>query len=259
MTVLYDRIGTTYSSTRSEDPRIAALIGQALGDARSVLNVGAGTGAYEPADRETVAVEPSRTMIAQRSPGSAPAIRAVAERLPLRDESFDAALAVNTAHHWTDLRGGLRELRRVARKRIVMFARDARKGTRFWLTDHYLRSHDPAPRLSATMEAIEDALSPSTVFPYRLPRDCVDGLFTAYWGRPEMYLDREVRRNISNLALANERDLGDGLARLQSDLESGAWDREYGHLRSLPELDLGHRILVAEVAGPSRDRAVGSG
>jgi SAM-dependent methyltransferase len=256
---LYDRIGRTYCATRREDPRITALVGQALGDARSVINVGAGTGAYEPADREVLAVEPSRTMVAQRLARSARVIRAFAERLPFRDKSFDAALAVNTIHHWTDLRAGLRELRRVARNRVLIFVRDTRKGASFWLTDDYLPSLDAARKLSPKMEVIEDELRPSKVFAYRLPRDCADGLFSAYWGHPEMYLDPEVRRNISNFALAKESDLAEGLARLHSDLESGAWDRKYGHLRSLPELDLGHRILVAEVAESARDHSVRSG
>jgi SAM-dependent methyltransferase len=247
MTALYDRIGRSYGATRREDPRIAAKIRAALGDARSVVNVGAGAGAYEPTDREVLAIEPSKTMIAQRPPGSAPVIRASAEDLPLRDESFDAALAVNTVQHWTDLRAGLRELRRIARRRIVIFLRHPESGASFWLTEDYLPSLDPSRRISAMVGAIEDELRPAPALPVPLPRDCVDGLFTAYWGRPEMYLDGEIRRNISNFALAAEADLACGLARLEADLESGAWDRAYGHLRSLPELDLGHRLLVAEL------------
>jgi SAM-dependent methyltransferase len=245
MSTLYDRIGGSYCTTRRQDPRIAALIEDALGDARSAINVGAGTGSYEPTDREVLAVEPSRTMITQRPRRSAPVIRASAEKLPLRDKSFDAALAVNT-QHWTDLRAGLRELRRIARKRIVIFLRDTQRGTPFWLTEDYLPSLDPSRRTSARA-AIEDEFRSVKVLPLRLPRDCIDGVFSAYWGRPEMYLDSEIRRNISNFALATEGDLAEGLARLQADLESGAWDRRYGHLRSLSELDLGHRVLVAEL------------
>jgi SAM-dependent methyltransferase len=187
-------------------------------------------------------------MIAQRPPGSAPAIRASAEDLPLRDGSFDAALAVNTVHHWTDPWTGLRELRRVARKRIVIFLRDAQSGARFWLTEDYLPSLDSSRRTAAIVEAIEHELRPVTAHPVLLPCDCVDGLFSAYWGRPEMYLDGEIRRNISNFALATEHDVARGLASLQADLLSGAWDRRYGHLRLLSELDLGHRLLVAEFA-----------
>lgn len=145
------------------------------------------------------------------------------------------------------MRAGLRELRRIARKRIVIFLRDAQSGTPFWLTEDYLPSLDPSRSTSAIVEAIEDEFRSVKALPVRLPRDCVDGLFSAYWGRPEMYLDSETRRNISNFALATEGDLAEGLACLQADLESGAWDRTYGHLRSLSELDLGHRLLVAEL------------
>jgi SAM-dependent methyltransferase len=217
--------------------------------------VGAGAGAYEPTDREVLAIEPSETMIAQRPPGSAPVIQAAAEGLPLGDDSFDAALAVNTVQHWTDLRAGLRELRRVARKRIVIFLRDPRRGVPFWLAEDYLPVLDPTRRMSVIVETIEDELRPVTAHPVALPHDCVDGLFSAYWGRPEMYLDGEVRRNISNFALAAEDDLAEGLSRLEADLESGAWDRRYGHLRSLRELDLGHRLLIAELAGRARSSA----
>lgn len=248
MTNLYDRIGGSYRVTRRPDPRIAGLINEALGDARSLVNVGAGTGAYEPTDREVLAVEPSETMIAQRPSQAAPVIKASAEELPLADDSFDAALAVNTVQHWTDLRGGLHELRRVARKRVVIFLRDPRKGTPFWLVEDYLPALDPSGRMAAIVETIEHELRPVTALPVHLPRDCVDGVFSAYWARPEMYLDSEVRRNISNFALAADGDLAGGLARLEADLESGAWDRRYGHLRTLPELDLGHRLLIAELA-----------
>lgn len=160
MSRLYDRIGGSYRATRRPDPRIAALINDALGDARSVVNVGAGTGAYEPTDREVLAVEPSETMIAQRPRRSAPVIQAGAEELPLADDSFDAALAVNTVHHWTDLRAGLRELRRVARKRIVVFLRDGRSGAPFWLVDDYLPALDQSDKISAIVETIEHELRP---------------------------------------------------------------------------------------------------
>jgi len=248
LTRLYDRIGRTYGTTRRPDPRIAARIHQALGDADSVVNVGAGAGAYEPTDREVLAVEPSQTMIEQRPHGSAPVIQASAEKLPLPSDSFDAALAVNTVQHWHDVRAGVRELRRVARRRIVIFLRDPLKGTPFWLVEEYVPALDPSPRMAAIVETIEDELRPAAALPVPLPRDCGDGVFTAYWGRPEMYLDSDIRRNISNFALAVEDDLAEGLARLEADLESGAWDRRHGQLRSLPELDLGHRLLIAELA-----------
>jgi SAM-dependent methyltransferase len=244
---LYDRIGGSYRATRRPDPRIAAAIVDALGDARTVVNVGAGTGAYEPTDRKVLAVEPSETMLAQRPRAAAPAIQASAEELPLADDSFDAALAVNSVQHWADLRAGLRELRRVARRRVVVFLRDPRSGGPFWLVEDYVPALDPSARMSAIAETIEDDLRPTLKVPIPLPRDCVDGLFSAFWGRPGTYLDADVRRNISNFALADENGIADGLARLRVDLESGAWDRRYGYLRSLPELDLGHRLLIAEL------------
>jgi SAM-dependent methyltransferase len=245
---LYERIGSTYLETRRTDPRIAAHIDAALGEARTVVNVGAGTGGYEPSSREVLAVEPSETMIMQRPPGSAPAVQASAEVLPFADSSFDAALAVNTVQHWNDLRAGLRELRRVARRRVVIFLRDGASGERFWLADDYLPMLDPSPRLARIVEVIEHELGPLLRVPVMLPRDCRDGVFTAYWGRPEMYLDHRVRQNISNFALAREEDVRDGLTRLRADLKSGAWDRRYGHLRLLRELDLGHRLLIADLA-----------
>jgi SAM-dependent methyltransferase len=247
MTALYDRIGASYAATRGEEPRFATVIKEALGDARSVVNVGAGTGAYEPTDREVVAIEPSATMITQRPKGSARAIRASAENLPLDDKSFDAAMAVNTVQHWTDLRVGLRELRRVARKRVVFFLRDARAGTPFWLTTEYLPSLSASRRSTVIVPAIEEEFPSIKVVSVAAPRDCVDGVFSAHWGKPEMYLDEKVRRNMSNFALASNEVVEEGLARLRVDLESGEWDRKHGHLRSLPELDIGHRLLIAEL------------
>lgn len=248
MSTRYDRIGKSYAATRREDARIAAAIYSALGDARSVANIGAGTGSYEPTDREVLAIEPSWMMIAQRPKGSAPAIQARAESLPLRDGSVDAALAINTVHHWADLRAGLREVRRIARKRIVIFIRDAQRGMPFWLTEDYLPGLDPARRLSDIIDTINSDLQPTQTIPVPLPRDCADGLFSAYWARPEIYLDGAVRRNISNFALVPGDELLHGLARLRAELESGLWDQKFGHLRALPELDLGHRLVIAELA-----------
>ncbi len=244
----YDQIGKTYRDTRKQDPRIARLIDIALGDARSVLNVGAGTGSYEPSDRELLAVEPSETMIRQRPDGAAPAIQASAEALPLQDKSFDAALAVNTIHHWQDVRAGLRELHRVIRNRVVIFLRYPQDGVALWLTEEYFPTLFSDRRMANIVSAIEDELGPIERVRIPLPAKCEDGLFSGYWARPEMYLNGEIRRNISNFALADEETVKQGLKALQADLESGAWDRKYGHLRTLPEIDIGHRLLVANLA-----------
>jgi SAM-dependent methyltransferase len=247
MARVYDTIGSSYATTRRPDPRIATAIRDALGDAESVVNVGAGTGSYEPTDREVLAIEPSKVMIAQRAPTAAPAIEAPAEALPLPDDGFDAALAVNTVQHWSDVRAGLRELRRVARKRAVIFLRNPSSGVRFWLAD-YLPELERTERMAAIVATIESELRPLTVVPVPLPCDCVDGVFSAFWARPEMYLVDDVRRNISNFALADSDAVRSGLTRLRADLDSGAWDQRYGDLRSLPQLDLGHRLFVAEFA-----------
>lgn len=247
MRVRYDQIGRTYADTRKQDPRILHLIEEALGGEGSVVNVGAGTGSYEPTDREVIAIDPSRTMLRQRPRGSAPAVQARAEFLPFADKSFDAALAVNTVHHWQSVRAGLRELRRVSRNRIVILLRNPVEGAALWLTEEYFPSLLSDQRMARIVDEIEDELGPVSRVPVPLAAQCVDGLFSGYWARPEMYLDSEVRRNISNFALADEALVTSGVELLRADLDSGAWDRKHGYLRSLPEIDIGHRLLIARL------------
>jgi SAM-dependent methyltransferase len=241
----YDRIGLTYTLTRRPDPRIAAAVIAALGDAASVVNVGAGTGAYEPTDRHVIAVEPSGEMIAKRSVAAAPVRRGYAEALPLDDASVDAAMAISTLHHWSDVSAGLRELRRVARRRIVILMWDTSFAGSFWLTTTYI------PALEAwtiahlpSVSEVELELGPLTRVPLLVPRDCSDGFLRAFWARPEAYLDPAVRRNISQFSLVPAQDIDAGLERLRHDLECGAWDTRFGALRELEELDLGYRLLV---------------
>jgi SAM-dependent methyltransferase len=249
VSTLYDRIGGSYHATRKPDPRIAALILDAVGDARSVLNVGAGTGSYEPTDREVLAVEPSATMIAQRPPGAAPVIQASAEELPLPDKSYDAALAINTIHHWDDVPRALAELRRVVRQRIVVFMSDRRQDEEFWLVERYFPQFwAEADQLSEIRAMLERDLGPLREVSVALPADCTDGLLSGYWARPEAYLDATVRANISPFTRLSEQEVAAGVERLSADLASGEWDRRYGHLRKLRELHLGHRILVAELS-----------
>lgn len=239
---LYDRIGTGYSAQRRTDPRIAARIEAALGDARMVINVGAGAGSYEPAGRKVTAVEPSGEMIAQRPAGAAPAVQASAEHLPFPTDAFDAAMAVLTVHHWTHKADGLREMRRVARGRVVILTFDpAHSGT--WLGDYLPELRALDARQMPPMDDYARWLCDVMVSPVPIPHDCRDGFLHAFWRRPEAYLDPAVRAGSSSFRLLAGLDAG--LRRLADDLASGAWDRRYGHLRELEEFDAGYRLVVA--------------
>ncbi len=243
---VYDWIGTGYAGTRRPDPRIAALLEEALGPCGSVVNVGAGAGSYEPAGGRVVAIEPSRAMVAQRPSGAAPVIRARAERLPLPDGAVDVALAVLSLHHWDDRPAGLRELRRVARRRVVLLTYDPAGGGGFWLLARYvpqIRRLD-APRFPS-MALLAEALGAIDVAPVPIPSDCSDGFLGAFWSRPEAYLDPAVRRGMSAFGLLPAEDTAPGLARLADDLASGEWDRRYGPLRAAAAADLGYRLVVA--------------
>ena len=244
MAARYDAIGRTYTATRATDPRIAARIWAALGDARTVVNVGAGTGNYEPPDRELTAVEPSAVMIAQRRPGLAPAVQASAEALPFADASFDAAMAVLTLHHWSDWRGGCNELRRVARDRVVVFSWDPTYAGRLWVGPEYFPQYAEEDVAGFPSLADQVAALDAEVEVVPIPWDCRDGFFGAFWRRPEAYLDPAVRAGISVLAKRSEAELAEGLARLRADLDSGAWARRHADLPGRDTLDLGYRLLV---------------
>jgi SAM-dependent methyltransferase len=230
-------------ATRGEDPRIAAAIRAALGDARTVLNVGAGAGAYEPHDRAVLAVEPSAVMREQRPPGAAPCVDARAEALPFPDGAFDAAMAVLSDHHWADRTAGLRELRRVGR-RAVVFQWDPAFGDAFWLARDYLPSF--ARGLEGSFAAVRSALGATREAVVPIPHDCRDGFLMAYWRRPEAYLDPVVRANISVFALLPPAEVDAMVESLRADLESGAWTERNAALLDLDELDLGYRLVIAE-------------
>jgi SAM-dependent methyltransferase len=241
---LYDQIGRQYTSTRRPDPRIAASILDALGDARSVVNVGAGTGAYEPTSRPLVAVEPSRQMIRQRPRGAALVVQASAEALPFAPRTFDAALAVLTLHHWADWRCGLGEMKRVA-DRLVIFTFEPREIDNFWLTESYFPEIVGLVRRQCpSVDDVVECLGDCTVHHIAIPHDCVDGFLAAFWRRPAAYLDPRVRAGISAFALLEQDVVDRGVARLKSDLESGEWERRFGHIRSLEALDACYRLLV---------------
>jgi Methyltransferase domain len=241
---LYDRIGATYAVTRRTEPRIATQVWAALGDARTVLNVGAGTGSYEPTDRQVTAVEPSAVMRAQRPAGAARCVAATAENLPFDDQSFDAAMAFATVHHWQDPVVGLREMQRVAR-RIVVFTCDTSDQSwrrRFWLTREYL------PEVAATRVGLATELARAIgarMEPVLIPWDCADGFFEAYWRRPEAYLDERVRRGISVWASVGPEAEQRAVRSLRDDLASGRWAERNRDLLDLEAAELGLRLLIA--------------
>jgi SAM-dependent methyltransferase len=241
----YDQLGLTYRHHRRPDPRLERPIHEALGRARRVVNVGAGTGSYEPADRPVVAVEPSAVMAAQRPSGSAPCVRARAEQLPYPDASFDAAMALLTVHHWADPAAGLAELRRVAPARQVVVSWDADVNNAHWLVAEYLPGIVGLSERQSTVVEVVATLERAESGPLMIPADCTDGFFGAYWRRPEAYLDPSIRNGISTFSMIDADEVADGMARLAADLDSGAWYRRHEDLLTLDEFDVGYRLIVA--------------
>lgn len=250
MKALYDGIGVGYANLRKSDKRIAQAIHHALGDAKSVLNVGAGTGSYEPTGRHVTALEPSMAMIMQRPPGSARAYQGVAENLPFADSQFDAAMALLTVHHWSDLDTGLLEMCRVAKDRLVILTFDP-ESPYFWLTDYFPEIIDIDKAIMPELKAFEQVLGKMTVETVAISHDCTDGFLGAYWRRPKAYLDAGVRSAISIFSML--RDVTSPLKRLERDLTSGAWDEKYGHLMTAVSLDVGYRLIVSDL--PTRARS----
>lgn len=242
---VYDRIGRGYAASRGGDPRIAAAVERALGGACSVVNLGAGTGSYEPSQARVLAVEPSLEMIRQRPPGAAPAVQAVAEALPLRAAAFDAALAVLTVHHWTDVGVALGEACRVARRRVVVVTWDPAARNAFWLTACYLPEiADFDVGRFPPIAAIRQRFPRSLVRPLPIAHDCRDGFLGAFWRRPAAYLDPAVRAGMSGFAQLPPGAADRGLARLDEDLRSGRWHARFGALCGAELADLGYRIVV---------------
>lgn len=243
VTAVYDRIGVGYADLRVPDDRIAASLHAALGDARTVVNVGAGTGSYEPA-LDLVAVEPSAVMLAQRPATAAPVVQAVAEALPFADRAFDAAMAVLTTHHWRDPATGLAEMARVSQRQVVLTWDQAFTAGSFWFVRDYLPEASEREAKLAAVDAVRARWPDAQVSTVLVPWDCTDGFFAAYWRRPEAFLVPAVRASISALALLDQRLVDHAVRRLAADLDSGAWAEANADLLDRDELDCGYRLVV---------------
>ncbi len=242
----YGRLGSQYARHRRPDPRIARLIHERLGHARTVLNVGAGAGSYEPTDRAVTAVEPSASMRAERPPHLVAAVDAVAENLPFEDASFDASMATFTVHQWADLRAGLQEMRRVTRGPVLILTCDPAALASFWLAEYAPQVIATEARRYPAIATIQDALGPyAEVVRVPVPLDCIDGFNEAYYGRPEALLIPAARLACSAWSFLSEAEVATFVERLRADLASGQWDERFGHLRRQPELDGALRLIVA--------------
>jgi SAM-dependent methyltransferase len=241
----YDAIGQRYSATRRTDPRIAAQLFAALGDARTILNVGAGTGNYEPDDRSVIALDPSLTMLKQRRAEAAPCVCGMAETLPFRDHAFDAALAILTVHHWGDMQRGIDELRRVSDRQVVLTFEPSFTAELWLVCDYFPEVVDlPTERRLPDTETLRRWFGvPTTVAPVLIADDCIDGFAGCYWNRPEAYLDPHIQDGMSMFAHLDPAARRRGTEQLRADLASGRWDEKYGASRRQTEIDLGYRLL----------------
>lgn len=250
----YETIGVGYAVARRPDARVAAQIDGALAGAASVLNVGAGSGNYEPTGCSVVALDPSARMLAQRPTAAAPAVQGVSEALPFPDRAFDAALSTFTLHHWHDLGAGLAEMTRVTDRQVILLCEPIGDQP-LWLLDYFPAARDLATEQRAPTAAEVGAhLDVQRVEPVLVPSDCTDGFTGAYWNRPHAYLDPAVRAGMSMLSLLPAPALEEGVARLDADLRSGAWDDRYGELREMREFDVGYRLVIAGAATPASGR-----
>jgi SAM-dependent methyltransferase len=241
----YEIVGQHYADLRRPDPRIARLIHAELEYVESVINVGAGTGSYEPEGKSLIAVEPSPTMVAQRKDQSAgPVVRAAAEQLPFESGRFDAALAILTIHHWDDWEKGLREMQRVSRSKVVLFTWLGMP-EEFWLFDYFPEIEHIDQHLFPSLDDLSRILGDVREVVVPIPKDCSDGFLCAYWARPEAYLDATIRSAISTFSRLDNLD--DGLRRLKTDLDSGEWMEKNTDLTGFGEFDFGYRLIVADL------------
>jgi hypothetical protein len=243
----YSVVGAEYSRYRRADARIAAIIHAALGDAKHVLNVGAGAGSYEPTDRHVVAVEPSASMRAQRPSTLSKAVDAVAECLPFEDNRFDASMAIFTIHQWPEAAKGLNELRRVTQGPVAILTCDPEAVQSFWLNDYapqvLAAEAQRYPKISSILSLLR---GPSSVAAVPIPYDCSDGFNEAYFGRPERLLEESARLACSAWSFVDSSVAKGYVLALEQDLNTGAWDRRYGHLRSQPHYSGSLRLITCQ-------------
>ena len=245
MNALYDAIGVTYAVTRCTDPQIASQLYPELQGATRIVNIGAGTGSYEPEHVDLVAVEPSMQMIAQRKPGAYRVEQAFAEKLPFEDRSFSHAMTVLSMHHWENRALAFKEINRVATEKFVAITWDPRAET-FWLTrDYFPEIHETDKRIFPDLDELSEHFDDVSIYPLPIPSDCQDGFFAAFWKRPKAYLSSTVRQSMS--PFAKLQNLAEGLRRLETDLASGAWATKNHAILSLAALDVGYRIISARV------------
>jgi SAM-dependent methyltransferase len=241
----YNAHGSDYSAYRRTDPRIAQYVHEALGEARTILNVGAGAGSYEPFDRYVVAIEPSSVMRSQRSDKHVPALNGKAEALPFDDNAFDAVMAMVTVHHWLYMKKGLKELKRVSRKKVLVLSFDPEALDNFWMAGY-------APELIAveklrypTIDFVIRALGgQAEVIDIPVPFDCTDGFQEAFFGRPEAFLDPQIRKSQSAWGFLEKGKEKEIVGRLKRSMESGEWDERYGHLRKQEEFTCALKLIV---------------
>lgn len=243
----YDQLGQKYSGYRQTDPRIAKYVHEALGTAKTVLNVGAGAGSYEPGDRYVTAVEPSSVMRAQRmAAGKVPAVNASAESLPFDDEVFDASMAIVTVHHWPDMGKGLRELRRVTRDQVVVMTFDPEALDEFWNARYFPELIEVEKARYPSIDFLAGALGGKCeIVKVPVPFDCTDGFQEAFYGRPEAFLDKEIRRAQSAWGFLPDGTEDRLVQALRDDLESGEWDKKYGEHRTMPFFTCALRLIIA--------------
>ena len=245
----YDTHGQKYSGQRKTDPRIAAYVHNALADSETVINIGAGNGSYEPEDKYVIAVEPSIIMRTQRiANGKIPAINAKADSLPFDDRSFDAAMAMVTVHHWPDIEKGIAEIRRVTKKRIVIMTFDPYALDDFWNVKYFPQLIEIERARYPSITRLQKALSAKTeVIKIPIPLDCVDGFQEAYYGRPEAFLEKEVRMAQSAWGFLSAELEEKYIQNLRNELQSGAWDKKFGHFRTQPNFTGALRLIVANL------------